>query len=970
MGSLNRDKVVSLFAYLSVVALVAGFFNNCSKVGFDASLASKIVDMQSSSMILINQDAQFTNSDQVQVQLQAKNANEAYVTNDPSCQSGGQWEPLVDNKPWQLSGKNQQTSVYAMYRNRDEGVQTGCVSDSIVHDDEKPTVVLPGPGTFTNIEAPVINFVASDSLSGLDEQFCQWPGQAVSKCDFATSNGKLSEGRYLVKVHASDKAGNISDPVAYDLVVDRTGPVISILTAPPATSALTEANYSFNIVDDRSGIAKSECALDSTAGYGPCTNQFIAAVAEGARKFYIRATDRAGNVTEMTHNFVIDLSAPTVTITKSPQDYVNSTSASFEFEGRDGAVPITQFECRLDGQSYVACSSPKSYTGVSEGLRKFEVRGKDEVGNWSAPAVRSWYVDLTKPVVQIVSGPNALTKETSATLRYTATDSGSGVAKVQCALDGAAFADCDASTKDYTGLAEGSHSFKIRAFDKAGNMAESSPYTWLIDLKRPTVSFTQTPLAQSNKKDDQFRFQASDEGGIDRLDCRLDAQAYAACETLTSQTLRDLTEGSHKFFVRAYDRAGNVSDEIQYTWAVDLTAPMISYLQLPPASSYRLNDVKLSFTVTDPLSGVKSLVCYLDGTVTACESGVTKILSGLSTGNHIFRIEVTDNSGNVSSDIKTFALVDPVMKDQLVDVKSFNKVDILVVIDNSGSMAKEQANMAARFSNFISRIGMLDWQIGIISTDVSGDAVRKDGRLVELSGMAGQFILTSSMDPMTAQTVFGNTVQMGTNGSGTELGFKATERAIERSLMTDGANVPNRSLFRSDAGLAVVVVSDAYDDSGRRPEDVINTVKTKLGVDKRFVFHSIVIPESSFTNPNGNAINANDPCKDYRESVKYDGREYHRLSSLTGGIKGNACSEDYSSQLADMGKATAELVNSVTLECAPIDSNGDSKIDNADVQVADAQGANVTGFTVMGDKLNFSMGLPVGSNRIKYYCLQ
>ena len=75
-------------------------------------------------------------------------------------------------------------------------------------------------------------------------------------------------------------------------------------------------------------------------------------------------------------------------------------------------------------------------------------------------------------------------------------------------------------------------------------------------------------------------------------------------------------------------------------------------------------------------------------------------------------------------------------------------------------------------------------------------------------------------------------------------------------------------------------------------------------------------------------------------------------------------------QLADMGKITADLVNSVTLNCQPVDYNKDGKVDGGDVMVTTANGAPITGFTLMGTKLTFVNALPIGQNSIKYYCAQ
>jgi hypothetical protein len=822
----------------------------------------------------------------------------------------------------------------------------------------------------TRDNAPVVLFVAGDTGSGLDQMLCQWPNEQPQSCQFATSNPKFGEGRHFVKINATDKAGNASVPVTQDLIIDRTPPVITILAQPPAMSANTMPSYSFNVVDALSGVKSVDCAFDDKANYAPCVSPKSMNFADGSHKFYIRSSDIAGNATEMESLFVIDATAPTVTITKSPSDYSKSSSGTFEFEGKDGLEVLTKFECRLDNAAYASCSSPKTYTGLSEGIHKFEVIGIDNVGNKSAPATRSWYVDTIAPTIAFQLTPASVSNVINPSIKYMIADSGSGVQSQECSLDGGAYAACASDGMNLSGLAAGSHSFRVRATDKAGNVGTSSFVNFDIDLAPPTVQLTSVPASYSNLAQFNFQFTARDDRSVARAECKIDSAAFVNCDSLTAHLVSALVEGGHRFAVRAIDGAGNMSAEAAYTWTVDLTGPVVAYYQLPPASALSTSVVSLGFTATDALSGIQSLECKLDGAVVTCKSGEMVTLNSLAQGVHSFVVIAKDNAGNTTTDTKSITISAPVLKTQVVDVKGNSKVDVLMIVDNSGSMAGEQANMAARFSNFLDNIKSLDWQLGFITTDMSANAVKKDGRLVELTGMSGQFILNSQMLQSTAQTVFGNTVQMGSNGSGTELGFKAAIRAIARSSDTSAESASNRALFRADAGLAMVVVSDAYDNSGTRPEDVMSAVTSKWGGNKPFVFHSIVVPQSQYTDPSRTSVIAGDPCGSYRESVQYDGREYHRLSDMTGGVKGTVCSDNYSAQLANMGKVTAELVNSVTLNCQPIDYNKDGKIDGGDVQVFTAAGAAVLDFTVTGTKVTFTNGLPIGSNQVKYYCAQ
>jgi hypothetical protein len=91
----------------------------------------------------------------------------------------------------------------------------------------------------------------------------------------------------------------------------------------------------------------------------------------------------------------------------------SSSRASFVFYAYENGLPAasgTTFECMLDEGGWEACTSPKEYTGLSDGSHTFQVRARDAFGNVDpTPERRQWFVDDTSPTVSSVSPENGAT---------------------------------------------------------------------------------------------------------------------------------------------------------------------------------------------------------------------------------------------------------------------------------------------------------------------------------------------------------------------------------------------------------------------------------------------------------------------------------------------------------------------------------------------------------------------------------
>jgi hypothetical protein len=109
--------------------------------------------------------------------------------------------------------------------------------------------------------------------------------------------------------------------------------------------------------------------------------------------------------------------------------------------------------------------------------------------------------DTDPPLARITSGPPATTTSTTASFAFNSSESSS---TFQCRLDSGAFAGCG-TTRTLTGLAEGQHTFNVRAIDLVGNVQPTpTTYTWQVCLDRDGDGFTRctkrTDCKDTNKR--------------------------------------------------------------------------------------------------------------------------------------------------------------------------------------------------------------------------------------------------------------------------------------------------------------------------------------------------------------------------------------------------------------------------------------------------------------------------------------
>jgi probable HAF family extracellular repeat protein len=350
--------------------------------------------------------------------------------------------------------------------------------------------------------------------------------------------------------------------------------------------------------------------------------------------------------------YTIDKVLPDTVITAGPAAFTTSSSASFTFTGTDnltGSANLT-YEYSLDGGPWLGATSPLTLSGLAQGAHTLLVRAIDEAGNRDiAAASHSWTVDATAPNTTLTAMPPALSASSSATFSFTGTDNLTAAASLvfQVSLDGGAWTAA-ISPKNYTGLANGSHTLQVRALDQAGNIdATPASYTWTVNTTVPVdTTITAKPVLFSPSTSASFSF-TSNVGGA-TFQVSLDGSAWTAAASPKTNT--GLANGSHTFQVRAVDSAGTPdATPATYTWTVDATAPDTALGTKPPPAGSSTS-ATFSFSGTDNITAAGTLTFQVSLDGGAWTTATTpKTYTGLTEGSHNLRVRAVDQAGNVDA---------------------------------------------------------------------------------------------------------------------------------------------------------------------------------------------------------------------------------------------------------------------------------------------------------------------------------
>ncbi len=248
-------------------------------------------------------------------------------------------------------------------------------------------------------------------------------------------------------------------------------------------------------------------------------------------------------------------------------------------------------------------------------------------------------------------------------------------------------------------------------------------------------------------------------------------------------------------------------------------------------------------------------------------------------------------------------LVDPPRVDATqVDVlkQSDGFVDILWVVDDSGSMANERRRLVTNFSRFVQELLSLrvDFQMGVTSI-VFNDGGRLRGTT--------PIITNKTPNP---QAVFATNTTFPASRSRWEQGLRMTQFALTSPNIDPGG--PNAGFLRSNAALAVIVVTNEDDSSFGTTDYYARAFKSLKGPGNE---NLITFSAIAGALPNG--------CVPPGEAGLYGseagaGFRYAEVATKTGGTIGSICDVSFEDTLVKIAQALNTLKRVFPLTITPI----------------------------------------------------
>ncbi|MBE2252462.1 MAG: hypothetical protein IAE78_23215, partial [Myxococcus sp.] len=464
---------------------------------------------------------------------------------------------------------------------------------------QAPTLTTPAAGASLSNARPLFQGTAEPGATVTVRVDGAVIGTTIASASGAFSlsaPSALTEGSHQVTAQATDLVGNSSSQSApRSFTVDTVAPAAPVVTEPsnastigltsPTVRGTAEANAIVTVIVD--SVAAGTVVADATGNWTFTT----APLSQGQHSVSATARDAAGNVspaaTQVT--FTVDTTVLDTSVLTGPRTPTNDATASFSFSSNKS--PVT-FECSLDMAAFSPCPNPASFSALSDGQHRLEVRARFSTTDVdTTPASFMWTVDTMAPAAPLLTSPanGAVLSASMVTITGDAEPNSTVTIILDSGIAGTVVADATGafSLTLPTTLADGAHTVSARATDGADNTGPvSAVNTFTVDTVAPVAPTLTQPLSGALLSTARPVVSGTAEPGATVV-VTIDGVAIGAVVadamgrfSVTPATA--LMDGMHTASATARDAGGNVSpSSAPRTFVTDTTPPTAPVIVAP-----------------------------------------------------------------------------------------------------------------------------------------------------------------------------------------------------------------------------------------------------------------------------------------------------------------------------------------------------------------------------------------------------
>ncbi len=537
-------------------------------------------------------------------------------------------DPMSFVYPADLAEGIHHLQVTAIDNLGNESVKSG--TGHVVIDLTAPVVPeMAGLPAYTNADGLMLVWTAVDSAVKYDVEYTiAGAATTVADIDVQTLTINIAaptavDGNEITaKVRAYDAVGNVSgwsDVVS--TTVDRTGPVVSVVTTPTSPTNNPRPTWAWSGIDALSGVDYYTVTLDGELPFATTGTSFTPAssLADGTHVLKVKAVDKAGNVgAEVAFMaVVIDTTPPAVPGMPQTTSPTKNPSPVWTWGAVADAVKYRVFEDEVDKGFVTEPTYPSDSLG--EGTHYLQVTALDALGNESAKSEAGYVViDLTPPGAPVMKTLPRFTNAATVRFEWTKSSADTDHYEISYSVDGGEewSAPLELAGEFFVvgieDVADGvAVSGRVRAYDEVGNVSAWSDgllgapiASTIVDRTGPVVAITNpTEPVFTNAATFTYEWSAIDAGcGVRGYTVVFNGGKHEVTETSDDDKYAyegTLNEGDNTFEVVAVDNLGNKSAVVAKASVVKQVKPQIGLVQPMPGGRYKINEIStIAFMVT------------------------------------------------------------------------------------------------------------------------------------------------------------------------------------------------------------------------------------------------------------------------------------------------------------------------------------------------------------------------------------